>query len=478
MSEYTRLEECIETDPEHVFRRCTELLDENPDDAAALFLAAAVYSRAEKFGFAIALYRRIAELKPDRSEPMNNLGTCYSGLGDIEQAQYWYLKAWGKKHSAINAANVGYTFMEQRKFPKAMEWVERALALDPNCLTAVSTRGFCRLAQGDWAQGWKDWGVTVGGKFRKKLQFKEEPQWTGGKVGTLVVYGEQGIGDEILFASCVEDAARENDIVLECDSRLEGLFRRSFPFAHVYGTRRQKEIAWPNDHDIKAGIPIGQLPEFYRPSPTSCPGAPYLHADPERRLQWRALLDTQPGLKIGIAWSGGSRHNHPKARAAGLEAFRGMIEGSGHTFISLQYKDPTDEIKTSGLDVRHYKRACETMDYDDTAAMVAELDYVVSVPTAVVHLAGALGVKTHCMVHHKADWAFQSGLPWYSSVDLFKKSESETWRACVDRFAKDLHWCGSTPAVGVYGAAALDRPALLAACGYHAADSAATADQA
>lgn len=478
MSEYTRLEERINDDPDGVFKRCVELLDENPDDYTAMFLAATVYTRAEKFGFAISLFRRVAELKPDRPEPLNNLGTCYSGLGDIEQAQHWYLKAWGKRHASIYAANVAYTFMDQRKYPKALEWVDRALALDPGCVTAVSTRGFCRLAMGDWAQGWKDWGTTVGGKFRKKLVFKDEPQWTGGKVGTLVVYGEQGIGDEIMFASCLEDAARENEIVLECDSRLEGLFKRSFQFATVYGTRRAKEIAWPANHDIKAGIPIGQLPEFYRPSPASCPGKPYIQADPERRIQWRALFDTLPGLKIGIAWSGGSKHNHPKARQAGLEAFRGMIEAGGDTFISLQYKDPTAEIAASGLPVRHFKRACETMDYDDTAALVAELDCVIAVPTAVVHLAGALGVKTHCLVHQKADWAFQSGLPWYGSVELFKKDSGETWRACVDRFAKGVHWRGPAPAAGVYGATALHRPALVQACGHHAADVAATADQA
>ncbi len=473
MSEYTRLEERIDSDPDGVFKRCVELLDENPDDAMALFLAATIYTRAEKFGFAIALLRRIAELKPDRAEPLNNLGTCYSGLGDIESAQHWYFKAWGKKPAAIYGANVAYTYMEQRKYGKALEWVDRALAIDPACVSAISTRGFCRLALGEWADGWKDWGVTVGGKFRKKMQFKDEQQWTGGRVGTLAVYGEQGLGDEIMFASCLGDAARDNDIVLECDSRLEGLFRRSFPFAKVYGTRRQKEIAWPNQHDIKANLPIGQLPEFYRPTPDSCPGKPYIQADPERRIQWRALFDTMPGMKIGIAWSGGSKHNNPKGRSIGLESFRGLIEGGGNTFVSLQYKDPTAEIAASGLPVRHFKRANETQDYDDFAAMVAELDGVIGVHTSSHHLAGAMGVPGLIIVPKKTLWTYNlDTMHWYSSASLFKQLPGEDWAQSMKRMSKDdsyFRWLRQARERGLSRVLPVDHQSRVTASCNHAA---------
>lgn len=480
MSQYTRLEEKIDTDPDEVVREAIKLLEVNPDDAQALFLIAATYSRAEKFGFAANLFKRIVELCPDRGEPLNNLGMCYSGMGDYKTAQAIYLKAWGKKPSATYAANIAFTMMEMRKHDKAFEWVDRALKLDPKCFTAITTRGFSKLATGQWDTGWVDWGATIGGKFRKKIQFKDEPQWIGQKGANLVVYGEQGLGDEIMYASCIEDAARENTVILECDKRLEGLFKRSFPYATVYGTRRDKGITWPTQHQIDYGIPIGQLPQFYRTTPSSCPGKPYIQADPERRIQWRALFDSWGSKpKIGIAWSGGSKHNNPKARKAGLEAFRGLIESVDADFVSLQYQDPSEEIKASGLNVRHFKRAAEAQDYDDCAAMVAELDLVVSVPTTVVHLAGAMGVETVCLAHPEADWNFQVGLPWYGSVTLFRKTE-ESWRKCIDRFAADPRVRGLRPkaAAGLYSPAALDRASFLRACGYHAADLEATADQA
>lgn len=479
MSDYTRLEEKIDSDPDEVVRESIKLLDANPDDAMALFLIATVYCRAEKFGFAANLFKRICELKPERSEPLNNLGMCYSGMGQYDKAQGIYLKAWGKKHAAVYAGNIAFTYMEQRKHEKAFEWAERALKLDPTCSTAISTRGFSKLATGQWDTAWVDWGATVGGKFRKRLQFKNEPQWDGTRGVHLVVYGEQGLGDEIMYASCIPDAARDNTVILECDKRLEGLFRRSFPGVSVYGTRRQTGVAWPAAHQIDAGLPIGQLPQFYRPSPSSCPGAPYIKADPERRLQWRSLFDSWGSKpKIGIAWTGGSKHNNPKARTAGVEAFRPLIESLDAHYISLQYKDPTAEIEASGLPVKHYRRACESDDYDDCAALVAELDMVIAVPTTVIHLAGAMGVETHCLTHPEADWNFQVGLPWYESVKLFKKAEGETWEKCIGRFAQGVHRNGPKTASRVYGAAALDRPALLSACGYHPVDPEPTADQA
>lgn len=462
MNEYQRLQELLETEPDEAARQAAVLLDRDMNDAAALFMIATAYTRAEKFGFGANLFRRICDIVPEKPEPWNNYGMCLSGLGQHLKARQAYTKAWERKKTALYAANIGITHMELREHAKALEWCERSLALDPECKTALVTRGLSRLSTGDWEGGWADGRNSIGGKFRKALQFKEEGMWDGEPGANLVIYGEQGLGDEIMYASCVSEAAAENTVVLECDPRLQGLFRRSFPEIAVYGTRRVNEIEWPNHHEIDAGIPIGQLPEFYRKKTTDCPGLPYLKADPERRIQWRALFDsfgTKP--KIGIAWSGGSKHNNPKARAAGLAAFRPLIESFEADWISLQYKDPSEEIKETGLPVRHYPRACETSDYDDTAGMVAELDMIISVPTTVVHLGGALGVKTLCLVHPEADWCWQSGCPWYSSVELFRKSETETWSDCLERTAAHLHRVRPEATAGVQRPAALDCAAFV-----------------
>lgn len=436
MSIYKELQALVDSEPDFVVAECTRLLDENPDDAPALLLLGYVYSMAERFGLAVNVFHRVVSLLPKKPEGWNNLGMAYHGLKD-PKALGSFMTAWGLEKKASYAANIGSAYLEQCRWKDALEWSGKALKME-EVKGAHVTHGMASLALGDWKTGWHGFNHALGGKFRKETQFADEGRWDGTKGQTVVVYGEQGLGDEVMYSSCVPDIASDCSVILECDPRLEGLFKRSFPQVTVYGTRRL-EADWMAKHQIDARCAIAGLPGFYRNDAKDFPGTPYLVADPERRLQWRALFDSwgkRP--RIGIAWSGGSRHNRPKERSMGLEAFRPLIEGMDADFISLQYQDPIDEIREADLPVRHFKRACQTDDYDDTAALVAELDLVISVPTSVVHLAGALGVKTHCLTPPMADWNFHAGLPWYECVELIWKKK-ETWNEFAKRYAADFH---------------------------------------
>lgn len=434
----------IDEDPFEAAKRAAKALDKNPNDASALFIVAEVYSREERFGLASNLYQRINAIRPDLAEPFNNLGMCYAGLGDNLKAREAFFKAYNlNKSSAIFTANIGMSYFSERDFKKAMEWCQKSLSFEPEGKSATNTLGLCNLSLGNWSEGWKQYACSVGGKFRKLIRYQEEPQWTGQHDQTVVFYGEQGLGDEIMYASCIPDAQKVcKTTILECDSRLQGLFRRSFPGVVVHGTRRQSEgVAWIADHTIDASLPVGQLPQFFRPSPKSCPGTSYLKADPERAIQWRALLDSLgPKPKIGICWSGGSKHNKPKERAIGLEAMKPLFEAIDADWISLQYKDPTDEIKASGLKIHHWKRACETDDYDDTAALVSELDMVIGVHTSAHHLAGALGVPGIVLVPSRTIWIYSlpdGSMPWYKSASLFRQNEGEKWPATIRRLLNE-----------------------------------------
>lgn len=439
------LNQLLDDDPDQAVKIATQRLDDNPDDAYALFVIAEAYSRAERLGLAVNLLKQCAAIKPNRQEIWNNIGLCYSGMGRYKEARVAFDEAHKrdpKSHLAM--ANIGMCLFQEMKFAEASQWCKKALKIEPESKAAQNTLGMCQLSTGEWSEGFKYYAASVGGKFRKRIQYRDEPMWDGTPGQSVVFYGEQGLGDEIMFASCIPDAQKvAGTTILECDKRLEGLFTRSFPGVKVYGTRRQTECTWLQHETVDASLPVGQLPQFFRDSPAACPGVPYLKADPERRTQWRALFDSWgPRPKIGIAWSGGSKHNRPKERALGLESFRTLIEGLDADFVSLQYKDPTEEIKASGLPVRHYKRACETDDYDDTAAMVAELDLVIGVHTTVHHLAGALGVPAVILVPARTIWIYSlpdGSMPWYQSAKLFKQREGEPWRETMKRlYASDL----------------------------------------
>lgn len=426
-------------DPDEAVRQATEILNKDPDDVIALFVVGAVYSKAERFGFACAFLKRLCDLRPNQANCWSNYGLALAGICDYKQALGLFEKAWKLDKSSASAANVAMAQLNLGEWRKALEWAERAISINPESKSAKTTRGMAKLALGDYS-GWADNKHSIGGKFRKQVQYQDEPMWEGQKVGTLVAYGEQGIGDEVLYASCLEDAKTRCDtLIVECDKRLEGLFKRSFPFAEVQGTRRVDEVFWPSKHRIDASVPVGRLPEFFRPDKQSFPRKPFLTADPERRMQWRALFNSwgkKP--KIGICWSGGSKYNHPTARQIGLEAFKPLMDAIDADWISLQYKDPSAEIEASGLNVRHFKRATLTDDYDDTAGLVAELDMVIGVHTSVQHLAGGLGVPSVILVPEKTIWLYANEFPWYDRTQLFRQHSGEKWSATIKRLKDKL----------------------------------------
>lgn len=432
MGIYTDLQHLAQSDPDTVLSACVGLLDKNPDDSLALFLMAQINAEAEHFGIAANLFQRVCDLRPEKSEGWNNLGMALEGAKRHKEAMKMFRKAYGIDKRANYASNIGNCYLSDQDYKQAIEWADRALRIDANCNAAKVVKGISSLALNDWATGWDNYQYSLGGKFRKETQYQEEDRWDGTPGKTLIVYGEQGIGDEVMYASCVNDVAKENKVVLECDPRLENLFKRSFPHIDVYGTRREA-ADWLDKYQFDARCSVGTLPKYFRRSREDFKGLPYLVADPERRIQWRALFDTYKKPVIGICWSGGSKHNKWQQRAIGLEAFRPLIESIDATWVSLQYKDPTGEIEESGLPVKHWKRATETTDYDDTAAMVAELDLVIGVHTSVHHLAGALGKRGIILVPDETLWLYANEFPWYASASLFRKKASETWTQTLER---------------------------------------------
>ena len=451
-SEHTRLlhraAALIEHDPDEAHRILNDLTNRDPDDPKALFVMGRLYAHGGRFGVALQLLRQVVKLAPARDAAWNDLGMVLSSVQRFREARDAFLEAVKRApKEAGHIANVAMTYLEESNWRKALEWADRALAIDPQQAGAVQTHGFASLALGDWDAGWRGYDRAYGGKFRKIIRIEDEPNWDGSRVETLLVHGEQGIGDEVMMASCLADAARDVDnLVVECDERLQGLFRRSFPFADVYGTRRSKtRPAWVDEHKIDASAGIAQLPKFYRPTPDSCPGTPYLVADPERRLQWRALLGSLGNRpKIGLCWSGGRRVTNSAGRAIGLEAFRALIESVDADFVSLQYGKGTEaEIAASGLPVRHWPHAVNTNDYDDTAALVAELDCVVGVHTAAAHLAGALGVPAVILVPSRTLWIWATPgsepgcIPWYRSLRKFHQRDGEPWDRTIRRLVSD-----------------------------------------
>ena len=416
----------------------SDLLNVDPDDAMALFITAWAFLRGDRFGLAYSLLKRSLELKT-RYETLNNLAMACIGMHRLTEAEGYLHKALRRseidkveKCSALN--NLALISIYNCNPTKAAEYAEQSLAINPNQWDVSESLGYAHLMLGNYAKGWLGHEALINkAKARKYPVPAGIPYWMGEKVNSLYVRGEQGVGDEISFASCIPDALAETpNLVLECDAKLEGLFKRSFQSVKVYGTRKEESRDWVTDYKFDAHCLTGTLLPYYRRKKEDFKGTPYLTADPERRLQWKALLDALPGKKVGIAWTGGLGNTFRSRRSLSLEALLPILKTPGITWVSLQYLDPEDEIQdfedAHGIKIHHWKRAAESQDYDDQAALIMELDSVVSVTTAVIHLCGALGQTCRVLVPSKPRWFYGlsgSTLPWYNSVKLFRQSQDK-----------------------------------------------------
>lgn len=424
----------MEDEPIEALRLCNDVLRDDPDHVAALFMTGCLQSRAEHFGAALSLFERVTRLQPNRHEAWNNAGLAYQECGQPGKARERFKRALEIEKRASYMANLGAAYLNDGNYTEAARWCRKSLELEDND-GAHTTLGFAQLAQGDWS-GWKGYEHCLGGRFRKIEQIGDEPKWDGSPVDDLYIYGEQGLGDEIMYASIVPDALPlAKRVVLECDKRLKGLFQRSFPTVEVRGTRREAK-PWAVSRRFDAGCASGSLAALFRTDRGACPKRGFLVADGERRLQWRSLFDLWRKPVIGLCWSGGRAATQRRERAVGLGAFRAFIAARPDVqFVSLQYTDATDEIRETGLPVKHIHRAVQSPDYDDTAAFVAELDEIVGIHTTIHHLAGALGKPSTVLVPSRPMWNYATGegLPWYAAQTFHRQRDGESWADCIRR---------------------------------------------
>jgi tetratricopeptide (TPR) repeat protein len=424
-------------------------LSKDPDDMAALMMYAACVSREENWGLAYNLLKRVKEKSPAFIEIYNNLGMCAASLASssgkekyLEEAETFLKKAHRKKPLAETCANLALLMIQTNRPDEAIRYGEEALATDDGNVGARESIGYAYLHKGDWHRGFGNYEFNIGGKYRP---MPKGTYWEAGDRGkNLLVIGEQGLGDEITYASVIPDAAKGNKITYECDKRLEGLMRRSLPGVKVVGSRFLDKKESGEDYD--AACLSGSLCMEYRQKDEDFPRGAWLVPDSERRLQWRALLDTLPWKKVGISWTGGRENTFRTRRSFNLEALLPILKTPGVTWVSLQYDDPTDEIASlkekHGIEIKHWPRAAgKNLDYDETAALVSELDCVVSITTAIVHLCGGLGKKCYVLVPKRCRWFYTSTSEkhrWYDSLELFRQEDKWPVERLAEKLKADL----------------------------------------
>lgn len=340
----------------------------------------------------------------------------------------------------------GAALQELGKLDEALVEYERALALDPDFVHARYHRGLLRLLRGEFAQGWDDYELRradVHSALHAGAAASVLPYWDGSTLDgrRILVRREQGLGDEIMFASLVPQlAAGAGQVLLECDPRLRRLFARSFPAIEVLDDASQAA----GRADVEAGA--ASLARFLRRSTADFPRhSGYLQADPGRVAHWRQRLSALgDGPKIGISWTGGVRRTRRAVRSVPLQQWSPILQVPGTHFVSLQYTEGAagelaQAAARDGIRAHHFPEAIA--DYEETAALVGALDLVVSVCTSVVHLAGALGRPAWVMAPLSPEWRYGfsgEAMPWYPSVRIFRQRAHAQWAPVIDAVAQAL----------------------------------------
>ncbi|MCK5602540.1 glycosyltransferase family protein [Candidatus Pacearchaeota archaeon] len=442
-------------------------LDEDFDDVEVLSNLGYLFMGKRAFGLAAALFRRAVTIDPKYFNGWNNLGNAYKSVNNDLQAERCYKK--GKQIVGMEPGNyadiycnLSSLYVNSTTPLKGIEFANKCLEIDPNHTDGRWNKALLCLEVGDYAQGFDLYKAGFETGIRMYREYGQDvPYWNGEPDKTVVVWGEQGIGDEIMMASMIPDIARvSKKIIFECHPRLVELFTRSF--AHnlsdehceivVVGTRKDAYIEWPKKHpDFNAKISVGDLGKHFRRKVSDFPATPYLVVDEKRVLHYqRKLAKLGPRLKVGISWTGGYMKTRQDYRTIPLEMWSHVL-GLDADFISLQYTN--DAYKAVAdieekLDVRihHWPSAVQAENYIETAALIEALDLVISVNTSAIHLAGALGKECWVLTPAACAWRYftpegSDHQPWYGSNTVIKQPELGDWSSVMDAVARNLRAC-------------------------------------
>ena len=400
-----------------------------PDNVPLLEILAAALYKQNFFYEACCIGEKAIELDPDNVKCLAVMASAYTELGLYKPKYFDRVFEVADQSNAVDDKNStgsvakAFCALTQYDYEKAFEYAQDGLRRSQDSEGAMFNISLPLLASERWEEGWFAYDKNLEPRYKDTgMPDFHRPLWSG-EPGKIIVAGEQGIGDELLFASMIPDLQKHHEIIIESSHKIDRLLARSFN-CPVYPTRGDHNAQWKADNDADWWVPMGSLGASFRTKTEDFPGTPFLKADPERRLQWRAVLDSLPDKpKIGIAWSGGMRRTGENKRSMSLTELYPILEYDAE-WISLQYRDAEDLPDF----IHHWSRAAESDDYEDVAALLSELDLFISVATAAVYCAGGLGVKTWCLVPDPAPWRYGregDSMPWFNSIELLRKRDGE-----------------------------------------------------
>jgi Flp pilus assembly protein TadD len=423
---------------EEAIAACQEALKIQPEFPEAHINLSQAYLATGRVEEAIDALRRTLAIRPDLTEGWNNLGNAYLVTDQLDKALEAFHRAlalqpgWPHVHS-----NLGKARQTANDLDGAIASFRAALALQPDLPITHLNLGIALLLRGEYLEGWREyeWRWRTREFDVQKRNFAK-PHWDGSELNgrRILLFAEQGFGDTIQFVRYAKLVAdRGGEVVLECQPQLCRLLR---------GARGVTEVARPGLElpAFDTHCPLLSLARIFGTELTTIPAAvPYNSVDKEMVGKWKArLAPDQSKLKVGLAWAGGTSDRN---RSLPLKLLLPLAQIPGVSLYSLQYGAEARQIEDSGMPIQNGKMSANFEDFADTAGLISQLDLVVTIDTAVAHLAGSMGKPVWVLLKFAPDWRWlldRADSPWYPTMRLFRQKRFSEWESPIRQAVEAL----------------------------------------
>lgn len=420
------------------FERAAALQPDAPT-LAALGLA---QLRAGSIESGAAACERACTLDPDCVEAWHHRGLVERERGGVDAARGYFERALSLRPELIEVRSaLAHALRDLGRSAEALAHYDAVLQRDPGFVDALLNRSQLLLMEERYGEGWD--------AYDARLAFPDAPRspvalpaWAGQPGARVLVYGEQGIGDQVMFASCLPDlAARASAVTLVCHPKLVTLFQRSFGGMVVHSRDEPAAMA---AREFQAAVALASLPRIFRRSRDAFPRhGGYLAATPEDTARWSdRFAKGPPGPRIGLCWRGGSLQTRGHLRSILPEHLSPLAGAGAVRWISLQYGDSAADctaIRRAGLAIDRWPEI--ESDLEACTAAIAALDLVITIDNTIAHLAGALGKVAWILLSNAPEWRYgleRDALPWYPQARLFRQRQGDTWAPVLAAVASAL----------------------------------------
>jgi len=420
---------------------CREILSHLPNQADAIHLSGVIAHQTGSNPQALELIRRAIVQRTDAADMHINLGTILRAMGELDEAAAAFTRAIEllrrdvalQPNSPAPSMTLGDVLREEGRWNEAVDCYRQAIALQPDLAWAHITLGLMLLSLGDFEQGWRefDWRWRIDVMQQRQVQLAK-PRWQGGDLTgkRILLHAERGGGDTLNFVRHAADVKRRGaTTIFACQPELTELLA-GVAGIDEWATRGKSMPAF----DFHCSLI--DLPGALGVNDENLAAAPYIFPDQTRVDLWRQRIPADGRLKVGLVWSG---QINPLQRHLVLSDLAPLADLQNVWFCSLQKGDAAKQPAPPGLNLTDWTN--ELKDYTDTAALIANLDLVVSVDTSVGHLAGAMGRRTFLMLKSSPDFRWmlnRKDSPWYPSMQLFRQPQPGDWTSVVNELAAAL----------------------------------------